>query len=178
MDHFYRNIQGWFNFSDLYKDAINQFDNAKFLELGCWKGRSAAFMAVEIINSNKNIEFYCVDSWKGDKVGGVGKVDVYDEFVKNMQPVLDKINIVRELSVDAAKQFPDHSLDFVFIDASHDYESVKEDFEVWFPKMKKGGMMAGHDYGYPSVKKAIDECLDKYNMHLIKKYGYSWAAMV
>jgi hypothetical protein len=67
-------------------------------------------------------------------------------------------------SVEAATKIPDHSLDFVYIDARHDYESVKEDVEAWCSKVRPGGIMAGHDYvdgdlpeGEFYVKSAVDE---------------------
>ena len=66
MKHFYEEIEGWFQFSKPYLEAVaSARDGAVFVELGCWKGRSASFMGVEIVNSGKAIEFNCVDHWKG-----------------------------------------------------------------------------------------------------------------
>lgn len=61
-------------------------------------------------------------------------------------------------SVDAARFIVDGSLDLVFIDADHSYESCKEDILVWLPKVRKGGVICGHDYGWdPGVAQAVDE---------------------
>ena len=67
-------------------------------------------------------------------------------------------------SVEAAARVSDHSFDFVYIDARHDYESVKEDLEAWSAKVRPGGILAGHDYvdgdlpqGEFYVKSAVDE---------------------
>jgi hypothetical protein len=62
-------------------------------------------------------------------------------------------------SVNAVKLFEDNYFDFVYIDAAHDYESVKADIREWLPKVKPGGYICGHDYGgeYTGVKKAVDE---------------------
>ena len=57
MKHFFENIQGWFIFLHLYLKDISRFDNVHFVEIGTRKGRSAVFMTVEIVNSNKNIKF-------------------------------------------------------------------------------------------------------------------------
>jgi hypothetical protein len=63
-------------------------------------------------------------------------------------------------SVEAANLYEDNSLDFVCIDAAHDYESIKSDILAWLPKIKVGGMLAGDDYPYPGVTKATNELLE------------------
>jgi len=179
MKHIYTNINGWFNFMTLYSDMVQKYDGATFIEVGCWKGRSAAYMAVEIINSGKNIDFYCVDSWLGDRIGGVGKVDVYDEFFINIQPVINNIKIIKNFSDVASKQFEDQTLDFIFIDASHDYQSVKLDLESWFPKVKKGGTIAGHDYTTAAgVKKAVDEWFQCKGIPINTNHQNVWVAEI
>ena len=62
----------------------------------------------------------------------------------------------------AAATYPDQSLDFVFLDADHDYESVKADIAAWLPKVKPGGILAGHDYmcGWPGVDRAVAEAFN------------------
>lgn len=66
-------------------------------------------------------------------------------------------------SAQAAQEVQDSSLDFVFIDAEHTYEAVMEDILVWRPKVKKGGILVGHDVRkmYPGVKKAVQEIFGK-----------------
>jgi len=54
--------------------------------------------------------------------------------------------MIRALSNQVLDLFEDESLDFIYIDGNHTYNSVKEDMELWFPKLKKGGLFAGHDY--------------------------------
>jgi predicted O-methyltransferase YrrM len=49
-------------------------------------------------------------------------------------------------SWDVATRYPDESIDFVFLDASHAYESISRDIDAWRPKVKRGGLLAGHDY--------------------------------
>jgi hypothetical protein len=66
MEHFYKktNSENWFGYEDLYSLMVSKFDNGShFVEVGTWKGMSACFMAVEIINSGKSIKFDCVDTW-------------------------------------------------------------------------------------------------------------------
>lgn len=81
-------------------------------------------------------------------------------------------------TVDAARAVEDASLDFVFIDADHSYESVKEDIEHWEPKVRKGGWVGGHDYNrqWPGVVRAVDE---RYGIRVnTYKPGSIWGAYV
>lgn len=76
-----------------------------------------------------------------------------------------RFEIHRKYSTDAAKEVPDNSLDFVYVDARHDYAGVKEDLEAWWPKLRVGGLLAGHDFvpdgehkeGAFGVQKAVFE---------------------
>ena len=88
----------------------------------------------------------------------------YQETVARLEPYAARSQIWRMTSVEAAAHVPDGSLDFAYIDARHDYASVLEDLEAWFPKVKPGGILAGHDYvdgmlvqGDFGVKSAVDE---------------------
>lgn len=159
--------EDWFTYANLYKSMVQKFPSgSRFVEIGSWKGKSSSFMAVELANSNKNIEFYCVDTWEGSvEHKDIDNIDLlYYQFTLNMKPVEKYYKSIRASSLEAASLFSDKSLDFVFIDASHEYEDVKKDIQTWLPKIKKGGVLAGHDYylGYdyfPGVKKAANECL-------------------
>lgn len=168
MEHFYTTIQGWCNYlPELYAEMVKEAkDGAHFVEIGTWKGCSAAFMAVEIINSGKKIKFDCVDTWLGsdeevhqtDPYVREGKL--YEHFVENMKPVEGYYTAIRLPSVEAAALYDDNSLDFVLIDAAHDYDSVKADIAAWLPKVKIGGVLAGDDYAWgPSVAAAVNDSL-------------------
>ena len=156
----------WFSYPDLYKSMVEKFPSgSKFVEVGSWKGKSSAYMAVEIANSCKEIDFYCVDTWEGS-IEHKNKQELfmlYNIFLSNMKPVESYYMPLKMKSLDAVSRFGDHSLDFVFIDASHEYEDVKADIIAWLPKIKPGGILAGHDYYiddfdyYPGVKQAVNE---------------------
>lgn len=68
-----------------------------------------------------------------------------------------RADLIREFSVDAANHFKDGLLDFVYIDAKHDYRSTWSDLEAWYPKVKRGGIFAGHDYKNSFVRKNLVE---------------------
>lgn len=176
MEHFYQNIgENWFTYANLYKDMIQKFgDNSHFVEIGSWRGRSASFMAVEIINSGYNIKFDCVDTWKGSiehkEHDLIINDTLYDEFINNISKVSHIINPIREESVNAAKNYSDNSLDFVFIDASHEYIDVFNDIKSWFPKIKKGGILAGHDIFWGGVNSAVNEFFKEKKFDIIQDY--------
>lgn len=70
----------------------------------------------------------------------------YAEALRRVSPFGDRVSIHRMTSREAATRFEDRSLDFVYIDARHDEESVFEDLEAWYPKVRRYGILAGHDY--------------------------------
>jgi hypothetical protein len=176
MKHFYTTVEGWLHPSQktLYTNQVKQAkDKAHFVEVGSWKGKSGSYMAVEIINREKNIKFDAVDTWLGasehQKNKSIKDGTLYDEFLHNTKSVNHIINPIQMASVEASKLYEDNSLDFVFIDAGHEYEFVKEDIEHWLPKIRENGIIAGDDYDtrawgrecHPGVKKAVDELLPK-----------------
>jgi predicted O-methyltransferase YrrM len=141
-------------------------NTAHFVEVGSWLGRSASFMAVEIMNSGKDIKLDCVDLWEFDPEGDVDESlfirakNPAELFLRNMKKsnVENLVNPLKMSSVTASKLYEDNSLDFVFIDANHEYHHIKEDIEAWYPKVKTGGYIGGHDYGnYESVTQAVQE---------------------
>ena len=86
--------------------------------------------------------------------------------------------IWRTTSVEAASRMRDGSLDFVYIDARHDYTSVLEDLESWVGKVRPGGILAGHDYvdgefpqGVFGVKRAVDEFFSARGMRVYSTDG-------
>ena len=76
------------------------------------------------------------DRWQAD----------LDATIERLARYQDRYQIVRKTSMEAVKDFADESLDFVYIDADHRYDYAKEDIANWWPKVKVGGVFAGHDY--------------------------------
>ena len=144
--------ENWFTYPNLYSEMVDKFPSgSRFVEVGSWKGRSSFYMCEAIIKSKKDIEFFCVDTWEGSEehIGNYDLTNLYDKFLTNMKSVESYSFPLKLNSISASKRFKDKSLEFVFIDAAHDYESVKRDILTWLPKIKPGGVLAGHDY-YPN----------------------------
>lgn len=165
MQHFYQNIQGWFNCEPLYKRMVEEAkDGATFVEVGVWKGKSAAFMGVEIINSGKDIVLYAIDNFQGgpelQNDPSVAGQTLFQECMENLSSVADVVRVLPMSSIDAVDIVEDGTVDFIYIDGSHEYDSVKADILAWLPKVKIGGVMAGDDYStqyHLGVKRAVDE---------------------
>jgi len=110
-----------------------------------------------ICRENPNVKLFCIDSWI--------KYDGYndkapDTFADSEQIAREKLSkyncvFVKKFSMDALEDFEDESLDFVYIDANHSYKSVLEDITEWSKKVKKGGIVSGHDYD--EIKPALEE---------------------
>lgn len=170
MTDYYKIVPGWFNCPDLYSIMVRQAPAyplpSTFVEIGCWKGKSSSYMAEQIMLSGKTINFYCVDTWKGTTTEDHHQADpdvvndkLFEVFTANMSPFAGYYVPIQSLSVAAASQFADKSLDFIYIDASHEYQDVKDDINVWLPKLKVGGTIAGDDYNSREVRRAVDELI-------------------
>jgi hypothetical protein len=161
MEHFYQAVDGWFNFREIYDNAIREArDGTIMVEIGSWYGRSAAYLAVEIANSGMQIDFYCVDTWTGsadlpwmaEHLARRGH-SAFPFFRENMQRggVWKFIKTISQPSVQAATLFDCASVDFVMVDGAHDYANVRNDVRAWLPKLKLNGLMAGDDADWPGV---------------------------
>ena len=174
MKHFYTKIQGWgiTKYGKLYKEQVESAkDGSHFVEVGAWKGKSTAFMGVEIHNSGKKIAFHTVDTWFGSdesfhkKDPAIIENRLYEVFLENIEPVSHIVNPIRMTSLAASDEFMDHSLDFVFLDASHEYKDVKDDIEHWLPKVKIGGTLGGDDMNWKGVRRAVEDTLTNFEDH-------------
>lgn len=155
-------IDGWFDFAHLYNKLVDSTPkNGTFVECGAWLGKSSAYLCDLVTARRPDITVYIIDSWKGseNELTSTHKLaveqDIYQLFLDNMGD--RKFNPIRALSTDAAQKFEDNSLDVIFIDMCHTYECVRDDLEAWYPKLKSSGIMAGHDYSWLGVHKAVHE---------------------
>jgi len=125
-------------------------DDSLFVEIGSYKGKSTAFMCVEIANSGKKIRFECIDPM--ELMGGYlnmpqDEKDGYsfEEFTQRLESVKDYYKLNRMTSNDAVKLYEDGSIDFLLIDGDHSYEGVYDDIVNYLPKMRSGGLIVGDD---------------------------------
>lgn len=173
----YENIEGWFYPEDvkLYEEMVLLAkDNSIFIEIGCFKGRSTVAMCELIEKYNKQINFFAIDHFKGsyEHQNDPDIKDLFKIFLENICNYT--LGIMPYESKKAVQFFQNNTIDFIYIDASHNYGSVKKDLNLWYPKLRESGIIAGHDYGWQSVKQAVDEFALE-NSLKVKTYGAtSW----
>ena len=137
-------------------------------EVGVWRGETSEYM----LRSLPQLHLHLVDLWRTYPPSATNsclkqaKQETFDDArqqaVRATEFAADRRTVHRIDSVQAAASFDDASLDFIFIDAEHSYESAFADIAAWWPKLKPGGFLFGHDYGqprFPGVQQAFDELL-------------------
>lgn len=157
-------------------DHIDSVDVA--VEVGTYKGE----FAVSMIDRLDPVNFYAVDPLR--LYPGMNSNPGF-EFVRQslLDQLADKVNhtmsvrghtLIRETSDKASQQFEDNSVDVVYLDADHSFKGCSNDIDLWFPKVKEGGILAGHDYCNGNVAKghvygviqAVALLVDEHNLEL------------
>lgn len=169
---------------------LNGVSSPKAAEVGVF----VAELSKRLLANRPDLSLYMVDSWSGkpseDYVdSGDFHADLpqykQDEFCDIATAMTsfaqERAIILRQPSIEAAQAIPDASLDLVFIDANHSYEGCKSDLEAWFPKVKPGGIVSGHDYEnsyHPNwgVKRAVDEFCGSNGFMLELGEDFTWFA--
>ncbi len=140
---------------DLIKENVNE--STVMVEVGSFAGVSSELFALHCHKIS------CIDSWKP-------YIEIPSEFIIEAEARFEKVRLrydniskLKFTSSEAAPLFLDNCLDLVYIDAAHDYESIKNDINLWLPKIKPGGFIAGHDIVLKPVKFCIDEIFGENN---------------
>lgn len=122
-----------------------------FVEIGTWDGD----FAWELVTQTKCAKLYCVDPYKhfddesypdGMNLLTQAEFDAkYEAARRRFASFGDRVVFLRMTSEEAALQFPDKSVDFLYVDGNHDYACVLKDLLTWIPKAKRGGYVTGDD---------------------------------
>lgn len=153
----------------------------KIAEIGVYNGEGASAFLLRI----PGIELYLIDPYKVYKDPAIlDNQKVHNARYKMMKLIVEQakdkgknVTLLRKTSMAALEDIPDGYLDVVYIDADHSYNSIKEDLEGWYKKLRIGGMLAGHDFWQfqISVGNAVIEFVEKYNLSLnFYIYGDIW----
>ena len=134
-------------------DLIVENQVEAYVEVGVLKGK----LSMAIGQLPEVSEMWLIDPW-------VGQDQMYFDVVEAMVGCGENVRILRMRSEEVAPLFPDHSVDFVFIDGDHSYEAVSRDIRLWKTKVRPGGILAGDDYlgddkrpAQVGVRRAVDE---------------------
>lgn len=133
--------------------------NSTMIEIGSHMGESTMLFA----SSNIFNKIYTIDPHTGDeifnKTHGYSWDDIKKQFELNTR-YFHNISLISDYSFNVADRFDDNSIDFIYLDGAHDYESVKRDLQLYLPKLKPRGIIGGHDYNdndWPETCKAIHD---------------------
>ena len=128
---------------EILTELINKYNCKRYCEVGCRNG-------IILYNFNR--------IGTSDKLEKIVLVDIDDSAI-DKSLLGGKVTFVHDNSKNASECFENESFDIIFIDADHNYNSVLEDINHWLPKIKKGGIICGHDFRYtnPGVEQAVRE---------------------
>lgn len=169
--------EGYFSDQDIsiYRNLVSHLpDNGIMAELGCWKGKSLCSIADIIIK--KNLTVLAVDTWEGTDnlfetfLAEEAKIkNIRDIFSDNMRKfgILNNVKLMQMDTLEAAKLVGKNSLDFVFVDADHRYECVKNDIHAWMPLLKTDKVIAGHDASWNTVQTAVCEAFNNTGIYMV-----------
>jgi hypothetical protein len=153
-----------------YEWTSNFFNEHLNLKVGAEIGVAGGQHIKTLLDNTKIEKIYGVDpfitdSWDmhhffnvDDDYGGFD--GLFEEVSKMLSQYGDRVELVRKKSIEASPDFKDDSLDFVFIDAIHDYENCYNDINYWHNRVRKGGYVMGHDWehsAFPGVQRAVLE---------------------
>lgn len=170
-------IEGWFQWRSAQEEAASWFPaGSRFVEVGNYLGRSLCSLGEVVEQSGKNFSIIGIDTCRGSGPEGLRQKDYHGVAVEQgggtfagllQRNVLDcgygdAITLVISDSPSAARLFADQSIEWIHLDARHDYESLVADIQAWLPKVRRGGWLSGDDYDetkWPEVVRAIAELL-------------------
>ena len=161
-------------FCNRYTDLPQLFKELGFrfgVEIGVLKGEYSEVLC----QSNPKLKLYSVDAWLFyPTYKNFRKQKDYDrayKVAKKRLSIYPNNRIIKKWSVDAAKDFDDESLDFVYIDGDHSFRAVTNDIAEWSKKVRKGGIISGHDFStsknrqFGHVKNVVCAWTTAYGIH-------------
>lgn len=147
--------------TDCSRDDLPQF----FVDMGFKVGAEIGAAKGEFSGkfAKAGLTHYAIDPWrvysdyyrdhKWDR-----KMQRYYEQAKKTLSPYPNATIIRKTSMEAVLDFKDDSLDYVYIDGNHLFKYIAEDLSEWTKKVRKGGIVAGHDYAYFKSKSELGLC--------------------
>lgn len=143
-----KNIEGWFSDSEaklLYSISKNLKGIGAVVEIGSWCSKSITYIAAGVLKAGLSSKIFCIDPFLTSKNESNGRYEIFVENLKKHN-LYDRITHIKEKSQIAGQKF-DEKIELIFIDGFHQYDFVRKDFELFYPKVVEGGYLAMHDVG-------------------------------
>lgn len=133
-------------------------DDGTYLEIGSGHGGSVLCAYYASQSSGSCVNFISIDPF----ISYAGKIWSEEKFLENTKEI-PQLKLIDLTSDEAKDQVDNLSVDLLFVDGAHNKEQVIKDIRNYWPKIKMGGTMLGHDYKpkVPGVVQAVTECLGK-----------------
>jgi hypothetical protein len=135
----------WIGHAPFLKFIIRELKPEIFVELGVHNGFSYFVGCQSIVECDLKTKAFAIDHWQGDHQAGFFDDSVYQGVFKNNEKYSEFSTLIKARFVEASETFKNGSIDLLHIDGLHEYESVKEDFNTWLPKMNENGVILMHD---------------------------------
>ncbi len=182
-------LQGWDSTAEAFKKCIDELNPKLIIEVGTWKGASAVHMAKLLLEKTDDFEIVCIDTWlgsvehwenNGEFLDGLenGRSTLYNQFLSN---------IIHEGLTEYITPFPVDSLnaveflkrkkveaDLIYIDAGHEYLSVKCDLYGYSKVLRDGGYMLGDDWFHEPIKRAAKEVFTEEKIIELSNSKFLW----
>lgn len=141
----------------LYSWANEVGVNGYAVEVGTFSGENAVIMA-KYFNRVVTIDPWLNGYDKDDHASSADMAEVEKKYLERTEPFIN-ISHIKLPSIEASKQFDDESVDLVYLDGDHQTDAVVADIDAWKPKVRKGGILAGHDINMEKVHNALKQRL-------------------
>ena len=148
--------------------AARARDDSILVELGSFFGESTVYMGQLLRAADSQAKFFAIDLWCWEE--WMDDTSIYQSAAKSAEHaavkatygpdpqriishylerynLLDRVSLLKEDSIEAASRFEDGSVDFLYVDTEHTYTRVNRELDAWADKVKKGGLIAGDDFG-------------------------------
>ncbi len=145
---------------------MNEIGYRSGAEIGVRKGEYSERLCRNMIG----LKLKSVDPWTRFRRNSQKRMDSYFNVTcGRLNPY--NVEIIRKTSIEAAREVPNGSLDFVYIDAMHEFDDAMMDILTWVPKVRKRGIISGHDYTPPTIFCGVMAAVNTYTkVHNIKQW--------
>lgn len=131
------------------RDKLAEYFAELGFKVGAEIGVERGYYSEILCKANPNLKLYCIDAWKVYK--GYRDHTNQEKLNKYYEEAKERLShynceIIKDWSMEAVKKFEDESFDFVYIDGNHDFKNCTDDIAEWSKKVRKGGIVSGHDY--------------------------------